>query len=200
MGYSITAGEVFEEVNKDAIFYTKSNGGVTISGGDPVFQPDFSAALIQLCQAAGLHTAIETSGFAKWERLKGILIHTDLVLYDLKHMDPAAHKHCTAVSNDLILENAKRIYHELKIPMIIRIPVVPGYNDSIKNMEDLGTFVVTELGRDVKVHLLAYHTLGIGKSEQLEKTPALAGVKPPEKSHMEKLGNILRRLSLSVDG
>ena len=199
MGYSITAGKVFEDVNKDAIFYANSNGGVTISGGDPIFQPDFSAAVLQLCQASGMHTAIETSGFGKWELFKGILVHANLVLYDLKHMDSEAHEACTGVPNGLILENARRIYHELKLPMTIRVPVIPGYNDSIENIEKLGAFVATELGRDVSVHLLPYHRLGIGKNEQLEQDQPLADIVPPDETHMENLRSILARLNLNID-
>ncbi len=198
MGYSITAGEVFEIVNKDAIFYESSDGGVTVSGGDPVFQPDFCAAVLKLCKEAGIHTAIETSGFGKWQLLKNILAHTDLVLFDLKHMDTVAHKALTGVPNEPILENVKKIYHELKLPIIIRIPVIPGYNDSIENIEKTGAFVSTELGRDIEVNLLPYHRLGIGKNMQLEKDPQLEDVKPPDEIHMEQLREILRRMNKCV--
>jgi len=199
MGYSITSEEVFEDVNKDAIFYANSNGGVTLSGGDPLFQPDFSAAVLRRCHASGLHTAIETSGFGRWELLKNLLAHTDLVLYDLKHMETEAHKACTGVPNGLILDNARRICHELKLPMIIRVPVVPGYNDSTENIQQLGAFVASELGRNVSVHLLPYHRLGIGKNEQLEQEQPLADVVPPDEIHMENLRNILLRLNLKID-
>ena len=198
MGYSITAGEVFEIVNRDAIFYKSSDGGVTVSGGDPVFQPDFSAAILELCQNAGMHTAIETSGFSKWESLKIILSHANLVLYDLKHMDTGMHKVLTGVPNEPILENVKRIYHELKLPITIRIPVIPGYNDSAGNMEKVGKFISAELGRDVEVNLLPYHRLGLGKNVQLEKDPMLEDVKPPEEIHMEQLREILRRMNICV--
>jgi pyruvate formate lyase activating enzyme len=146
MGCQMTASEVFEDVNKDAMFYESSNGGVTISGGEPIFQTDFCSGILKLCQDAGIHTAIETCGFGKWKLLKDILNHTKLVLYDLKQMDTNAHKVCTGVPNDLILENAKKIYHMMKLLMVIRVPVVPGYNDSFENMELLGFFVAKELG------------------------------------------------------
>lgn len=198
MGYSITAGDVFEDVNKDAVFYESANGGVTISGGDPVFQPDFSAAILKLCKNAGMHTAVETCGFGKWEAMKRILTHADLVLYDVKQMDSDAHKICTGAPNDLILENAKRIRHLLNLPMIVRVPVVPGYNDSIENIERLGEFVRTELGCDIEIHLLPYHRLGVGKNEQLEKDQPLKDLKPPEQTHMEKLRELLRAMGLGV--
>ena len=198
MGYSITAGDVFEDVNNDAIFYASSDGGVTISGGDPVFQPDFSAAILKLCKNAGMHTAVETSGFGNWEKLESILAHANLVLYDLKQMDTNAHKVCTGVPNEQILENARRIYHILKLPMIIRVPVIPGYNDSFENIDRLGAFVKKELGCEIEVHLLPYHRLGIGKDEQLGKDPLLKNVKPPEQTHMDKLRALLKAMNLQV--
>lgn len=197
--YRITAGEVYEDVNKDAIFYANSSGGVTLSGGEPLFQPDFSAAILQLCHESGMHTAIETSGFGNWERFKGLLAHTDLVLYDLKHMNTEAHEVCTGVPNGLILENARRIYHELKLPITIRVPVIPGYNDSIENFEKLGSFVANDLGADVSVYLLPYHRLGIGKNEQLEREQPLGNVVPPDETHMKNLRNILIRFNLNID-
>ena len=198
MGKDMTAGEVFEDVNKDAIFYTNSGGGVTISGGDPVFQPDFSAAILALCQEAGIHTAIETSGFCKWDKFKKILDHADLVLYDIKHMDSQAHKECTGVPNELILDNARRIYHDMKLPMALRVPVIPGYNDAVDNLEKLANFVSDELGPEVRVHLLAYHRLGIGKNEQLEKDAPLADLQPPDEPYMEELKNIFIRKNLDA--
>ncbi len=109
-----------------------------------------------------------------------------------------AHIVCTGVTNEAILENARRIYHDLKLPIIIRVPVVPGCNDSLENMERLGDFVANELGHDVEVHLLPYHRLGIGKSEQLEKEPQLKNVKPPEQAHIETLRASLRGKNLRV--
>jgi pyruvate formate lyase activating enzyme len=143
MGRNAIAGEVFEAVNSDAIFYQNSGGGVTISGGDPVAQPDFAISILKLCRDAGIHTAIETCGFAKWDILKAILDYTDLVLYDIKHMDATRHKKYTAVSNELILDNAKRIRAGLNLPMLARLPIIPGYNDSLENLKLKFIFCLT---------------------------------------------------------
>ena len=109
----MSAEEVFQEVKKDGIFYKRSGGGVTLSGGEPLAQAEFSAAVLRLCKQAGLHTAIETSGMAAWETFKQVLEYTDLVLYDLKQMELAGHQKCTGVPNDLILENVKRIRRDM---------------------------------------------------------------------------------------
>ena len=145
MGREVTAGEVFKEVNGDSIFYQRSGGGVTLSGGDPVAQPEFSISILKLCKDAGIHTAIETSGCVKWEILSQILNYVDLVLYDFKEMESAKHKTHTGVSNTLILDNVRKIYHERQIPLLARVPVVPGFNDSVENITATARFVANEL-------------------------------------------------------
>ena len=196
MGQHMTAAEVFEDVNGDAIFYQNSGGGVTLSGGDPVAQPDFSMSILKLCRDAAIHTAIETCGFAKWEVLKGILEYTDLVLFDIKHMDPEKHKEYTGVSNEIILENAKRIRKELGLPMLIRLPIMPGYNDSTENMEMTAQFIANDLNGIEKVHLLPYHRLGETKYERMEASNNSIPISPPSDEHMEDLKKIFESLDL----
>jgi pyruvate formate lyase activating enzyme len=119
MGRMASADEVFKEVDKDSIFYQRSGGGVTLSGGEPLAQPEFAIGILRLCKDAGIHTAIDTCGFAPWETIKRVLEYVDLVLYDLKHMDPVEHEKATGVSNRLILDNARRIYHESRASLMI---------------------------------------------------------------------------------
>jgi pyruvate formate lyase activating enzyme len=95
--------EIFQEIRKDELFFRKSGGGITLSGGEPLAQAEFSTSILQRCKQAGLHTAIETSGMAEWKIFKRVLEFTDLVLYDLKQMDTVVHQKCTRVTNDLIL-------------------------------------------------------------------------------------------------
>jgi len=198
MGYYTTAGEVFQRVKKDEIFYQRSGGGVTLSGGEPSAQPEFAISLLRLCRSAGIHTAVDTCGYAKWETLRRVLSYADLVLYDFKHMDPVEHKKHTGVSNDLILDNAKRIYHELSIPMLARVPVVPGYNDSVENIEATARFIASELGTSVKVHLLPYHKLGEVKYERLEKPGKATSIEPASDEHMAKLQKIVESFGLET--
>jgi pyruvate formate lyase activating enzyme len=198
MGREVRAGEVFKEVNADALFYQNSGGGITLSGGDPVAQPDFAISILKLCRDAGFHTAIDTCGFAKWDILKTILDYADLVLYDIKHMDPARHKQYTAVSNKLILDNAKRIRMELNLPMIARLPIIPGYNDSLENLNSAARFIAHELGNEVKVHLLPYHRLGETKYERMEKPGGCVRIEPPSDDGMEELKKMFESFGLTV--
>ena len=198
MGRNATAGEVFEAVNADAIFYKNSGGGVTISGGDPVAQPDFAISILKLCRDADIHTAIETCGHAKWEILKPILEYTDLVLYDFKHMDPGRHQEYTAVSNKLVLDNAMRIRKALNLPMLARLPVIPGFNDSSENMNSAAQFIADGLGNEVKVHLLPYHRLGETKYERMGKPGGCVPIGPPSDERMEALKKIFESYGLSV--
>jgi len=199
MGRYMTATEVFEDVNGDAIFYQNSGGGVTLSGGDPVAQPDFSISILKLCRNAGIHTAIETCGFAKWDALTGILEHTDLVLYDIKHMDPVKHKEYTGVSNELILDNAKKIHQELNLPMLARVPILPGYNDSAENLKRTAEFISGNLGNCITVHLLPYHRLGETKYERMEEPEKIISVQPPSDEYMENVKVIFHSFDLTVN-
>ncbi len=196
MGKLMTADEVVNEVMKDAIFYKNSGGGVTLSGGDPFAQPTFSAAILRLCKEKGMHTAIETCGYAPWTTIEKILPFVDLVLYDMKHMDAAEHRKLTGVSNELILDNAKRILHEMHVPLIIRVPVVPGYNDSSDNIEALAAFVVNELSPFLQVHLLPYHRLGESKVQQLERGNAPLNSAPPDEELMLSVKEIMEARGL----
>jgi len=149
---------MFEELKKDAIFYERSGGGVTLSGGETLAQPEFATSILGLCQGACIHTALETCGHAEWGIFEEALKPVDLLLYDFTHMDPVKHKKYTGVSNRLIPDNARRASHKLSIPMWARIPVIPGYNDSPENIEVTARFITEELGNCVKrVNLLPYH-------------------------------------------
>ena len=196
MGRYVSVAEVFKEVSGDSIFYQRSSGGVTLSGSDPVDQPEFTISVLKMCKNAGIHTALDTSGYAKWEILRQILEYVDLVLYDFKQMDPLEYKKHTGVSNGLILDNAKRIYQELHIPMLARVPLVPGHNDSGENIKATAKFVTTELRMDVKVHLLPYHRLGEAKYERLECVGHSVSIQPPSDNHVLKLKELVESLGL----
>jgi len=198
MGKQITAKEVFKEVEGDAIFYEGSGGGVTLSGGEPLAQPKFSLSLLKLCKEAGIHTAIDTCGFAKWDTVREVLEYADLVLYDFKHLDAVEHEKLTGRSNELILENARKIYHELNIPFLARVPIIPGYNDSVENIEATAKFIATELENTVKVHLIPYHRMWEVKYERLEKEGKSLSIDPPSEEHMTELQKIFESFGLTV--
>ena len=196
-GREMTAEEVFKRVAEDKIFYYSSGGGMTISGGEPLMYPEFTAALLGACREAGIHTAIESSCFASEAAADLVFAHVDLALLDIKHMDPAIHKRLTGVSNEEILARIRHIRRDLKVPMIIRVPVIPTCNDSRENIEATARFVAKELGRDVPIHLLPYHSLGEAKNESLGKASVLK-IKPPTADAMEGLKELAEGYGLSV--
>ncbi len=202
IGKSYTAQEILEIVEKDRVFYEGSGGGVTLSGGEILFQNDFAREVLKLCREAGLSTAVETTGHADWEKVRDVLQYADVVLYDLKHMDSDRHKEATGVGNRKILENIKLIKHELKKEIYIRIPVIPGFNDSSENLMETATFIREELGQDTKINLLPYHRLGLGKWELLEQPVVPFEAEPPTGEQMEYAKNIfsLQGLTAGIGG
>lgn len=187
-GRSMEVDEVVAEVLKDRPFYRRSSGGVTVSGGEPSMQPEFTAELLRECRVNGIHTAIETCGYTSWGNLATIADHLDLVLYDIKHMDLEEHLRLTGVPNGLILENLLRLSAR-GLPIIVRVPVIPGYNDSPHNLETLATFLekLPSLGG---VNLLPYHNYGSGKYAWCGREYLLADLTLPDMARMEALARI----------
>ena len=197
-GKKMTAEEVLTEVQKDKMFYDSSGGGVTITGGEPFVQYSFSERILRLCKGVNINTAIETCGFAKWDIVELVLKNVDLVLYDVKHMDSEAHKKGTGVGNERILDNMKKISKNLKLPIIARVPIVPGYNDSAENMDSIGKFLKEEIPTCIEVNLLPYHSMGEGKNDQLEIPESGFKSYTPSEEKMETLREILRTHGLKV--
>jgi len=167
IGKSMTVDDVMTEVLKDIKFYRKSGGGVTLSGGDPLDQHEFSYELLKRCKELGLHTTIDTTGFASWEVLSKLLYYTDFVLYDIKCIDEKNHYSATGVLNRIILENAKRMYKAHKM-MLIRVPLIPGFNDTVEEVKSIETFVHQELG-ETEIELLPYNKWGESKYRFLDR-------------------------------
>lgn len=191
MGRVVTAGEVFDEVAGDKLFYG-ADGGLTVTGGEALAHPQFVAALLQLCKNAGIHTAVETCGFASWEVMKPVLALCDVVLYDQKQMDSELHRRYTGQGNERILENLQRVNDELSCEIWVRVPTIPGYNDSVENLSALGKFVSQRLPHCSQVHLLPFHKMGEGKNEQLENASNGFSSQVPTDAYMEQLRQIIR--------
>lgn len=172
----ISISNVLKYVLQDLPFYKKSGGGVTLSGGEPLLQYDFCLELLKELKRNRIHTAIETTAFCEWNKLKEISDYIDLFLIDIKHMDDNIHKELTGVSNRLILENIHRL-SELGKQIEIRIPLIPGINDSEENLTQTAKFVSDKV-KGAKVTLLLYHRLGSMKYEQLGKPSVLGGLSP----------------------
>lgn len=199
IGERKTVGEIMEVLEKDRVFFENSGGGITLSGGEPLVQPKFAASIMRRSKEKGFHTAIETSGYQEWNLAKPVFVDVDLVLFDVKFMDPVRHKRIVGVSNELILSNATKIA-EMRKQMIIRVPVIPGYNDDLENLDQTLSFAES-IGVS-EVHLLPYHRLGQHKYQQLGRVYRLASTQPPNKEYMESLIEKIQRpgIRLRVGG
>ena len=186
-GRWMTIDDVMQEVAADDLFYQNSGGGVTLSGGEPLLQWEFALDLLKDCKERGFHTAIETSGYADWAVLEQVLQYTDLVLYDIKHMDPAKHREGTGKTNELILENARKA--AAKRRLWVRVPLIPGYNDSEENLQATAGFA-REIGAG-RVSLLPYHVWGKSKFEKLGRRYTMDDVPLPSNEHVEHCRKIV---------
>lgn len=160
-----TAGDVIAEVLRDVPFYGE-DGGLTLTGGEATMQPAFAEALLHLAKAAGIATALETAGHTQWRVFARLLPLLDLILYDLKHVNSDLHRQYTGLGNELILANLRQLAAH-NAPLIVRIPLIPGFNADADSLGAMTEFIV-ELGAAVqRVDLLPYHTLGKAKYRAL---------------------------------
>lgn len=196
-GKAMSFEAIMEALRSDQMFYEASGGGVTFSGGEPLVWPEMVTALAEACRAEGIHTAIETSGYGEWDRVCPVFQSVHFVIMDLKAVDSELHRKLTGVSNETILANARRVCHTLKKPMLLRIPVVPGCNDSEKNIRETGEFIKNMLAPELPVQLLPYHDLGTAKEEQLE-WEHVQDFAIPEEDHMQRLKKILEAMGLNI--
>ena len=160
-GKSISVDEVISEVLKDKIFYDNSGGGITLSGGEPLYQFEFSFELLKKAKERGLHTAVETCGFSTADNIKRIAEYTDLFLYDYKETNSAMHKDFTGVGNEIIISNLK-LLNSLNKQIILRCPIIPGYNDRQAHFDGICT-VANDLENIVRIEIEPYHPLGENK-------------------------------------
>ncbi len=195
-GYSATAEEVYREVEKDALVYFHSGGGITLSGGEPLAQPEFVAALLETCLSHGINTAIETSSQVPWKNMEKVLPYTDTLFCDLKHMDNGIHRKITGAENKRILENIRQADRSTApFSLVIRMPVIPGLNDSQENISSLGRFC-SGLDKLNQIQLLPYHRLGIETYSRMAIPYTLEETLPPDQTAMEAYLNILTRMGL----
>lgn len=191
-GKEYTAEEVLAEIIKDKAYYGNSGGGVTFSGGECMLQIDFLLELLKKCKENGIHTAVDTAGHVPYERFAKILPYTDLFLYDIKLFDPQKHRQYIGAGNELILENLRKLF-STGTKIRIRIPVVPGINDSSEEMQAIRHFLDL-CGRPEKVELLPYHAMGEHKYPALGLSPQR--FQPPDKGQLEQLMGYFGSLSL----
>ncbi len=195
-GRVVTVDEVIAIVLKDLDYYQNSGGGVTASGGEAGGQPGFLLEFFRRCQKHGVHTTLDTCGYISSESLLSILEYVDLVLYDIKVIDPNLHHKLTGVHNEIILKNARLIV-EKSIPMIIRVPLIPECNATAENIQAIAQFA-HELG-DIEVNLLPYHKLGQGKYESLDIKYPLNGLKSLESAQVESFAEEIQSAGVTVN-
>ncbi len=197
MGRDVTVGEVMEIVERDRPYYRRSGGGLTLSGGESLCQPRFAAALLATARQRGINTAMESMGCAPWEVIAGILPDLDVYLLDIKHTNPAKHKAFTGRSNELMLDNARRIADSGQTRLVIRVPVVPTFNDTPEEIADIARFADKLPGVE-RIHLLPYHRLGQDKYTGLGREYTMADILPPENDHMLMLKKTVENVSRLV--
>ncbi len=168
-----------EEIEKDDVFYFHSGGGVTLSGGEPLVQVDFVEAVLAGCRERGIHTAIETSGHVPWDKFLKVLPLVDDILVDIKAYDSGRHEKLTGHGNGQILSNLDAIDQaDFPVDLYIRIPLVPGINDSGENLSATARFC-RGLKRFKELHILPYHRLGVGSYRFLNMDYPLESIESP---------------------
>jgi pyruvate formate lyase activating enzyme len=203
VGRQMSVDEVLASVMQDRIFYDDSGGGVTFSGGEPLMQPEFLTDLLRRCRHEGLHTAVDTCGFAPQEQLLSLAALTDLLLYDLKTVDEPLHRESTGMSNRLILDNLRavsRTHHAIWV----RIPIIPGYNDDRRHL-DAAARLIAELPGVTQVNLLPYHNLHQHKlvvASQAANTNGSSNndqtISTPAAEYLNKLAEVFRAHKLTT--
>ena len=186
IGRDVTVREMIELVEKDRPYYYRSGGGLTLSGGECLCQPEFSRDLLRAAKERGINTGIESMACAEYGRIEQLLPYLDLYLMDIKHTNPAKHKEFTGRSNELMLENARKTALSGQTKLVIRVPVIPTFNDTVEEIQDIARFAATLPGVD-KIHLLPYHRLGQDKYEGLGRDYLMDGIEPPSVEHMDTL-------------
>jgi pyruvate formate lyase activating enzyme len=195
-GREVTVEEVIEEIERDTVYYDESGGGVTFSGGEPLFQPEFLTALLSECRRREITTVVDTSGYGPAETVATISGMVDLFLYDLKLMDGERHQAFTGVDNGPILENLRWLAGE-GAPVTIRIPLLPAVNDDEPNIHAMGSFVAS-LPIEYPIDILPYHRIGIDKYTRLGRTYRLPEVEAPTEQEIAAVVDSFESFGLNV--
>lgn len=193
-GRRMSVREVADAVERDRAFFEVSGGGVTLSGGEPAFQPDFAAALLAECRGRGIPTAIETAGWCSPEVLARMLRHTDLVLFDLKTVDPEKHQRVLGRPLAPVIASARQVAQSGR-PFLMRVPVVPGFNDDDASLEAILEFAVDLTDQ---VAFIAYHRLAVAKYRHLGREYPFARTAEPTQEFLRSIAALAEAKGLQV--
>jgi len=196
-GETMSVEKVWKTIRKDSVYYEESGGGVTCSGGELLMQPDFVAELFKKCRGNGVRTCADTSGFGTPEALDKVLEYTDLVYFDLKHLDPARHNELTGVPLEPVLRNLKTIAAR-SIPLVIRVPLIPEHNDARENLEAMARLVKETAPASV-VHIMPYHRYGESKYGSVGMKYKLQGLRENTQEDLSRARKIFEAEGLSVE-
>jgi pyruvate formate lyase activating enzyme len=195
-GREVSVLELVKELEKDTIFYDSSKGGITVSGGEPLSQGEFTLELLKRCKQLELHTTVDTSGFGSTAILEEISKYTDLFLFDIKLVDKERHQQHTGVSNEIILQNLE-LLSKLGKRIWIRLPVIPGINDDEENISATAKLIQATAGVE-QINLLPYHNAAMEKYKRLNKEYQLNDIKMPQKEYMDKIAGFYRLQGINV--
>jgi pyruvate formate lyase activating enzyme len=197
IGKTMSVDEVVAEITKDTVFYDESRGGITISGGEPLMQPSFLIALLDACKKLELHRTVDTSGFAESHTLLEAATRTDLFLYDLKHMDSEKHTRFTGVSNEIILNNLEVLSRQ-ETEIVIRLPIIPGFNSDQENIDKTGAFIASLPGVS-RINILPYHCAATAKYKNLGLDFNTSDLLKPTRELLESVAKRLKTYQLTVN-
>jgi len=190
--------DILDILEKERVFIDQSKGGITFSGGEPMLQSEFLCDALKVCKSNGYHTAIDTSGYASAENYKLILPYTDLFLFDIKHLDESKHIEFTGVTNRGILANFRLLLESGK-DIMLRVPIIPGYNDDIDHLENLKKFISgTQTGALKKISLLPYHKIGSSKYKRFNIPYRMTDIESPSKERMKELREFFSETGIKI--
>lgn len=195
VGSNLTVKELMKEIIKDEAFYDESNGGVTFSGGEPLMHADYLNNVLKVCKTKGIHTTIDTSGYATWEQFEKIVDNVDLFLFDIKHMDNEKHLKYTGVGNVLIFENLIKLSQRGN-NIYIRMPIIAGINDDDENIE-LSVKFLSKLNI-IHVNLLPYHKMGMDKYRRINREYKLSGLETPSDEVISKIADKFKKAGIKI--
>ncbi len=195
VGREMTVAEVMAEIEKDRMFYRRSGGGVTLGGGEPLMQHAFATAVLKAARDEYVHTALETCALVSWEHFKNAIQYVDRLYIDLKHMDPKVHEELTGQSNEVILNNIRQVL-TVKQPeeVVVRVPVIPGCNDSLENIKATAIFVA-EQGL-TQIEMMPYHTMGSSKYDEYGMTYSLGNIPATNEDDMVDIRHLVEQYGL----
>jgi pyruvate formate lyase activating enzyme len=186
-----------EQVLKERVFFDQSGGGVTLSGGEPLYQPDFAIAILRECRRREIHTAVDTCGFVSRSVLMEALPFTDLFLYDVKHMDPEKHREYTGIDNEVILSNMTAL-GEAGAAICARMPFIPGLNADEENLRATGAFLRGIRGI-VQLNLLPYHSAAEDKHRRWSVKYRLKGLRAPSEGDLQRAVSVMESYGIRTE-